>query len=339
MNLWRQYSIRIVLGLILVLSGIYVGHRVLFPPLPLVGVIQWVSEPRNFEEGTQGVIEGLREEGFQDGLNIRLEIRNVRGERDEAAAAAREFQEKGIRLLITVGTVPTLIALEVTRNSQIPIVYTNVGFPDATGLSRPAPPEAIRFTGTSAEVPVLEQLRFLLLARPGLKRLGILFCTATPQAVACGKATETESPKIGLIPFSRTVPDDRPEPLHQVLTDLIDQGIEALLIPFDPVLRKPKNLKLICDAALQAAIPVMVPDGHSVAHGPLLAYHCDFMDMGRQSGRQAAQVLKGVPLDQVPPESPQIKKLTINLKVAQELGLLLPRRLVCQAHHFYQESQ
>lgn len=336
MKLWSLYSSRIVLCVILVLSGIYVGHRLLFSPLPLVGVIQWVNEPKSFEDSTQGVIEGLREEGYQDGLNIRLEIRVVRGERDEAAAAARELQEKGARLLITVGTVPTLIALEVTRNGQTPVVYTNVGFPDATGLSRPDPPEAIRFTGTSAEVPVLEQLRFLLLARPGLKRLGILFCTATPQAVACGKATETESPKMGLIPFLRAVPDDRPEPLNQVLADLIDQGIEALLIPFDPVLRNPKNLKLICDATLRASIPVMVPDGHSVAHGPLLAYHCDFVDMGRQSGRQAAQVLQGVPLERIPPESPVIKKLTINLKVAQELGLFLPRQLVCQAHQFYQ---
>ena len=336
MKSWAQYPFSIILGLILLGGGIYSGYRILFPDLPLVGVIQWSQEVNSFEDSAQGVIEGLREEGYQDGLNIRLERRNIRGERDEGAAAAQEFLQKGARLLITVGTVPTLIALEVTRNSKIPIVYTDVGFPSATGLARPEPPEAVRFTGTSAEVPVLEQLQFLLLARPGLKRLGVLFCTATPQAVAGGVATEKESAKLGLIPFLRTVPDDRSEPLCQILTDLIDQKIEALLIPFDPVLRKPKNLKMICAAALRASIPVMVPDDSSVAYGPLMAYHCDFMEVGRQSGRQAAQILQGVPLNQIPPETPKIKKLTINLKAAQELGLVLPRQLISQASQFYQ---
>lgn len=333
---WARYPVRIVLCLILFICMIYVGHRVLFPDLPLIGVIQWSGEVKSFEESAQGVIEGLREEGYQDGLNIRLERRNARGERDEAADAVREFQRKRARLLITVGTVPTLIALEVTRNSQIPIIYSDVGFPNATGLSRPAPPEAIRFTGTSAEVPVLEQLRFLLLARPGLKRLGILFCTATPQAVAGGTSAEKESPKLDIIPFLRTVPDDRPEPLLRILADLIGQRIDALLIPFDPVLRQPKNLKIICDTTFRASIPVMVPDGPSVPYGPLLAYHCDFVEVGRQSGRQAARFLNGVPLEQIPPESPNIKTLTINLKAAQELGILLPRQLISQGHQFYQ---
>lgn len=336
MNLWRQYSTRIVLGLILFLCGIYMGHRILFPALPLVGVIQWTREIKVIEDAPQWVIEGLREEGYQDGLNIRLEVRNAREERDEAAALAREFLKKGARLLITVGTVPTLIALEVTRDSKVPVVYTVVASPNATGLACPEPPEAVRFTGASMEVPAVEQLRFLLLALPKLKRLGILFCTATPPAIATGKAAEKACPSLGLTPIVRTITDDRPELLDETLKDLLDQKVEALFIPADPVLRRPGILRIICDAANGALIPVMAADGDSVAYGPLMSYHCDFAEMGRQAGRQAARLLNGVPLDRIPPESPVVKKLTINLKVAQELDLLLPRQLVCQAHQFYQ---
>lgn len=336
MKNWPQHPVRIVLGLILVLGGIYVGQRVLFPDLPLVGVIQWTREIKPFEDSLQGVTEGLREEGYQDGLNIRLEVRNAGGERDRAAAAAQEFQERGARLLITVGTVPTLIALEVTRDSKIPIVYTNVGAPNATGLSRPAPPKSIRFTGTSMEVPIQEQLRFLLLAQPALKRLGILFCNATPQAVATGEKAEQLCPSLGLTPILRAVTDDRPELLEQTLTDLLAEKIDALFIPTDPVLAQPKNLRIICDLTMRSFIPVMSPEGSSMAYGPLLSYHCDFMDVGRQSGRQAARLLNGVPLERVPPESPDIKKLTINLKVAQSLNLPLSRQLLCQAYHLYQ---
>jgi putative ABC transport system substrate-binding protein len=232
-----------------------------------------------------------------------------------------------------VGTVSTLIALEVTA---IPIVYTTVGAPGATGLSRPAPGKSIRFTGTSMEVPIQEQLRFLLLARPGLKRLGILFCNATPQAVATGEKAGELCSGLGLKPILRTVTDERQDLLELTLADLLAEKIDALFIPTDPVLVKPKNLQIICDTTLRACIPVMVPDGASITYGPLLAYHCDFMDAGRQSGRQAARLLQGTPIEQVTPESPDTRRLSINLKVAQRLNLQLSRQLLCQAYHLYQ---
>jgi len=333
MKKWPQHPVRIVLGLILFVGGIYVGYRAMFPDLPLVGVIQWTGEIKTFEESLQGVVEGLREEGYQEGLNIRLEVKNVQRQRDAAAAAARDFQEEGARMLITLGTLPTLIALKFTN---IPLVYTTVAAPNVTGLSRPAPPKSIRFTGTSMEVPIQEQLRFLLLARPALKRLGILFCTATPQAAALGEAAEKVSAKLGLVPIIRSVKDDHPDTLLKAVNDLLSQRLDALFIPTDPVLVRPKNLKIICNATSKALIPVMVANGRSVAHGALMAYHCDFVEMGRQAGRQAARLLLGVPLEQVPPESPNIKRLTLNLKVAQDLGILLPRQLLCQAYQLYQ---
>ncbi|MEW6660320.1 MAG: ABC transporter substrate-binding protein [Thermodesulfobacteriota bacterium] len=333
MQNWAQYPVRMVLALILLVGGIYAGYRAFFPDLPLVGIIQWTKEIKPFEDSLQGVIEGLREEGHEDGLNIRLELRNAAGERDKVAAAARDFQERGARLLVTVGTVPTLIALEATK---IPIVYTTVGAPNATGLSRPAAGKSMRFTGTSMEVPIQEQLRFLLLARPGLKRLGILFCNATPQAVATGEKAEQLCSSLSLKPILRTVTDERPELLEQTLAGLLAEKIDALFIPTDPVLGKPKNLQIICDVALRACIPVMVPEGTSMAYGALLSYHCDFTDVGRQSGRQAARLLHGTPMEQVPPESPDIRRLTINLKVAQRLNLHLSRQLLCQAYHLYQ---
>jgi putative ABC transport system substrate-binding protein len=336
MSLWRQKSIRVALCAVLFLAGIFAGHRVLFPPLPLVGVIQWTREIKVIDDAPQWVTEGLREEGYLDGLNIRLEIKDAHGERDEAAALTRKLVKKGARLLITVGTVPTLIALEVTRDSKIPIVYTVVASPNNTGLARPEPPEAVRFTGASMEVPATEQLRFLLLARPKLKRLGILFCTATPPAVATGMAAEESCPSLGLTPILRTVTDDRPELLRETLKDLLEQKIEALFIPADPVLRRPDLLRNICAVAMQAHIPVIAADGDSMAHGPFMSYHCDFPEMGRQAGRQAARILNGKPLELIPPETPVVKKLTLNLKVAQELGLSLPRQLLCQAHRFYQ---
>src|SRR4030042_3255910 len=120
MSSWPQSSTRILLGLIIFLGGIYVSRLVFSPDLPLVGVIQWTREVKPFEDSLQGVIEGLREDGYQDGLNIRLEVINAQGEKAAAAAAAREVLKKKASLLLTVGTVPTLTPLEVTRDTTTP---------------------------------------------------------------------------------------------------------------------------------------------------------------------------------------------------------------------------
>ena len=74
MQRWAQYPVSIVLGLIIFLGGIYLGYRVLFPDLPLVGIIQWTKEIKTFEDSLQGVVEGLQEEGFQQGPELLLEF-------------------------------------------------------------------------------------------------------------------------------------------------------------------------------------------------------------------------------------------------------------------------
>ncbi len=321
------------LGLMFFLAGVYLGWQVLAPPLPLVGVIQWTDEIKTFEESCQGVREGLREEGYQDGLNIRLKVINAAADRTRAADAAQELQRQGARLLTTLGTIPTLIALDVT---QIPLVYCTVGAPDATGLERPADPAACRFTGTSMEVPAAEQLHFLLLALPGLKRLGILNCVVTPQGVATAQSAQVAAQARGLIVIREEITDDRPELLKQALADLVQEQIQALFIPTDPVLNVPKNLKLICQTAHRSGIPVMVSSHGLVELGALMAYHCDFAEIGRQAGRQAARLLAGARVQAVAPEAPLIKRLSLNLRVAQELNLKLSRQLLSQVDNLYQ---
>jgi putative tryptophan/tyrosine transport system substrate-binding protein len=185
------------------------------------------------------------------------------------------------------------------------------------------------------EVPTAEQLRMFMLARPGLQRLGILFCTATPEAVATGRAAEAAARGLGLTAIPATVTDDRPELLSRALTSLTDEKVEALFLPTDPVLAAPRNLGVICPRMLQARLPVMVPFKSSVGCGALLSYHADFAEVGRQAGRQAGRVLAGAAPGEVPPEIPKVKRLTLNLRAAHSLELPLSRQLLSRAHDLF----
>lgn len=335
MGVWvRCLHIGAILGLILLVF--LSGCRLRSSGSPLIGIILWDKEIRSFVENLQGVLDGLREEGYQDGLNLDLRVVNAAADRSRAASAVQSLYEQGAQLLITLGTLPTLVALEITRNSQIPILYSHVGNPEATGLSWPEEPREARCTGTSNEVGAEEQLHFLLLAQPGLRRLGILYCTATPVAETAGAVLEAAAQARGLQTFSVAIPDDRPELLQSALTQLWNQNIQALFLPDDPVLVKPKNLRWICDRAAQAYLPVVGPSRFCVHYGVFMAYHGDPFEIGRQTGRQAARILSGVPLCTVPPETPHVKRLTVNLEVAQKLDLTLPRHFLSRAYYLHQ---
>jgi putative ABC transport system substrate-binding protein len=331
MKIWRRRGLQLGLGLGLILLFLLCGCQNPFPQPPLVGIILWNQDIQSFDDNLQGVIEGLREEGYLDKLNVRLQVINSTGDRGRAATAAEVLQKHGAKLLITLGTVPTLVALDVTQGSRLPIVYSGVGAPAATGLNAPSILEP-HLTGTSMEVPVAEQLKLFMLAKPRLQRLGILFCTATPVAVATGRVAEAAARGLGLKVIVATVRDERPD---KALTSLEDEGVQALFLPTDPVLAAPRNLEAICARLLRARVPVMVPFASSVTFGALLSYHADFAEVGRQAGRQAGRILSGAAVRDVPPEIPKVKRLTLNLSVAQSLDLPLSRHLLSQASDLY----
>jgi putative ABC transport system substrate-binding protein len=334
MKIWRRRGLQLGLGLGLILLFLLCGCQNPFPQPPLVGIILWNQDIQSFDDNLQGVIEGLREEGYLDKLNVRLQVINSTGDRGRAATAAEVLQKHGAKLLITLGTVPTLVALDVTQGSRLPIVYSGVGAPAATGLNAPSILEP-HLTGTSMEVPVAEQLKLFMLAKPRLQRLGILFCTATPVAVATGRVAEAAARGLGLKVIVATVRDERPELLDKALTSLEDEGVQALFLPTDPVLAAPRNLEIICARLLRARVPVMVPFASSVTFGALLSYHADFAEVGRQAGRQAGRILSGAAVRDVPPEIPKVKRLTLNLSVAQSLDLPLSRHLLSRASDLY----
>lgn len=332
MDIWRKWSALYSLGLgVLMLVS---GCQNPFRQPPLVGIISWNQDIQAIAENCRGILEGLLEEGYLDGINVRLQIVNADSDRARAAEAAETLEAQGAKLLITVGTVPTLVALDVTQKSRLPLVYSAVGAPDATGLEWQAKARP-RFTGASIEVPAAQQLEVFRFAHPELNRLGILFCTATPVATATGKATEAAAREMGLNVVKASVTDERPELMDAALSFLLSQKVQGVFVPTDPVLSVPKKLEGICTRLLEARVPVMVPFGSSVPYGALLSYHADFAEVGRQAGRQAARILSGAAPSQVPPEIPQVKRLTLNLRVAHMLELSLSRHLLSRAHELH----
>jgi ABC-type uncharacterized transport system substrate-binding protein len=76
--------------------------------------------------------EGLRDAGYVEGRNLRLEIRSAAGKPDLQLEKAAELVRLKVDLIVTFFTPTALAAKQATRD--IPIVMAGAGDPVAVGL-------------------------------------------------------------------------------------------------------------------------------------------------------------------------------------------------------------
>ena len=118
--------------------------------------------------------EGLRDAGYLEGRNLRLEIRAAAGRPDLQLDNAVELVRLNVDLLVTFFTPSAVAAKQATRD--IPIVMAGAGDPIATGLIANLARPGGNVTGQSsggAEVASksVELIRELI---PAMRRLGVL---------------------------------------------------------------------------------------------------------------------------------------------------------------------
>ena len=91
------------------------------------------------------------------------------------------------------------------------------------------------------------------------------------------------------------------------------------------------NRKRIAEIAAQAGIPVIGEFTLFGADEVLMAYGADINDLLRRAATHVDRILKGAQPGDLPIERPTKLELTVNRKVARELGIPIPRSIVLRA--------
>jgi putative tryptophan/tyrosine transport system substrate-binding protein len=113
---------------------------------PTVGVLVLGSPPP--EAFLKGLRDALRDIGYAEGRNIRLEIRNSEGRPDLLAEKAAEFVRLKVDIIVAFQTPAATAAKQAT--GEIPIVMALVGDPVGTGLVASYARPGGNVTGTAA---------------------------------------------------------------------------------------------------------------------------------------------------------------------------------------------
>jgi putative tryptophan/tyrosine transport system substrate-binding protein len=267
--------------------------------------------------------EGLRDVGYVEGRNLRLQIRSAAGRPDLQLEKAAELVRLKVDLIVTFFTPSALAAKQATRD--IPIVMAGAGDPVATGLVASLARPGGNVTGQSSGGAELagksvELIRELI---PAARHIGVLADEtdpfAKPYVAQIGQAAQSARMEVEAIVT-------RPgQPLEAPFKTLIGKRVDGLLIQ-GSIARKE-----LLDLAIEHRLPALTSTRLGPPLGALMSYGSDYVALARQSAAYIDKILKGTKPAELPVTFPTKFLLVINLKTAKALGLEIPPTLLARA--------
>jgi putative ABC transport system substrate-binding protein len=267
--------------------------------------------------------EGLRDAGYVEGRNLRLEIRSAPGRPDLQLEKAEELVRLNVDLIVTFFTPSAVAAKQATR--YIPVVMAGAGDPVAAGLVASLARPGGNVTGQSsggAEVAgkSVELIRELI---PAARHVGVLADESDPFSKSyvahIGQAAHTAGMTVQSIMIQ---PD---QPLQAAFQTLTGNRVDGLLIQ-GSIARKE-----MLELALKHRLPALTSIRLGPALGALMSYGSDYFALARDSAGYVDKIFKGAAPADLPVAFPTKFVLIINLNTAKTLGLTVPPTLLARA--------
>jgi putative tryptophan/tyrosine transport system substrate-binding protein len=269
----------------------------------------------------------LRELGYVEGINIRIEYRYADGFLDRLPALVAELVSLQPSIIVSAPLPANLAASKAT--TTIPIVMANGADPVSFGLVQSLSRPGGNITGLTnfAEDLASKQIDIIRELLPHLARIGALINLENPLHVPQWRETQAAAAKasLALVHFDYRVPDD----LERAFEHFAQEKVEAVLVPPDVTFAAQRVR--IAELAANARLPTIYFLRESVVAGGLLSYGPNIVEMYRRAAVFVDKILKGAKPGELPVERPTKIELVINLKTAKALGLTIPSMLLARA--------
>lgn len=289
--------------------------------------IQQFAEHGSLDNCREGFLEGLEEEGIKEGDNLKVEVKNAMADTATNAQIADSFVSDNMDLICAIATPSAQSAYNAAMDKDIPVVYTAVTDPVAAELADKDGNPVGNVTGTSDTLPVEEQLKMIREMMPDAKTIGILYTTSEANSVSAIATYESLVDKYGFTLETKGISQ----------TSEIALATDDLLTKVDCITNLTDNtvvasLPTILEKANEKGVPVFGSEIEQVKIGCLAAEGIDYIQLGKQTGKIAAQILKGEKkASEIPYEIISEPGFYVNTKVAENLGIEVPSDLADSA--------
>jgi putative ABC transport system substrate-binding protein len=329
----RLIGLAVIVALDLSLAPIAVAEA---QPTGNVHTIGFLGPPPSAGGLVQAFQQGLRELGYVEGQNIRIEYRYtdvaLRGHPELFPRLAAELVQLKPDVLVVSVTDAALAAKNATRT--IPIVMVSVPDPVAAGLVASLARPGGNITGLSRETRDLvgKDLQLLKEVLPGTVRVGVLGNLTEPLNAAMVSDAKEAAKLLGV--QLKIVEAGGPAQLEGAFSALHIERVGAVLVLGGAGFYLDRTR--IADLALRNRLPSMFQNREFVEAGGLLSYAPSTSANYRRAAFFVDRILKGAKPADLPVEQPTKFELVINLKTAKALAITIPQSVLVRADELIQ---
>ncbi|OJA58424.1 ABC transporter substrate-binding protein [Burkholderia ubonensis] len=270
-----------------------------------------------------GVRAELKAEGYGDD-KLKWEYQSAQGNTGTAAQIARKFVGDQPDVIVAIAT-PAAQAV-VASTKSVPVVYSGVTDPVAAQLVKGWGPAGINVTGVSDKLPLDRQVALIKRVVPKAKTVGMVYNPGEANSVVVVKELKEILAKQGMTLKEAAAPR----------TVDIGPAAKSLIGKVDVIYTNTDNnvvsaYEALVKVANEAKIPLVAGDTDSVKRGGIAALGINYGDLGRQTGKVVARILKGEKPGAIASETSSNLELFVNTGAAAKQGVTLSQDLVKDA--------
>ena len=270
---------------------------------------------------------GLREVGYVEGRNIRIDFVWAEGRYDRLPALATEFVRKKVDIIVAVGTPAILAARQATRT--IPIVFPLSGDPIRTGVVSSLARPGENVTGLTTLTGELSRKRLELLREivPGLSRVIVVSNPDNPVHGFAWNDLKEAAGALGLELLKVEVKS--PDGFESALSTVGKARSQALFFLPDEMFNTQQ--KRVAALVIEKRLPASFYAGEWIDAGGLMFYGANINDLFRRAAIYVDKILKGANPGDLPVEQPTKFELVVNAKTAKAIGVTIPKSILARA--------
>lgn len=281
-----------------------------------------------YNVGVEGLREGLKALGLEEGERLALLVRNAQGDLTAADAAARAFErDDNVDVIVALAT---SVALAVKRaTAGVSVVFVTGSDPAALGLVDTLARPGGRLTGVHSISSDLTSKRLELLNElmPRLRRVLTFYSPSNRSAILALEAARSAARHLGIDLLERPVAST--EDVRERLRALTAGEAEAYFFGSDAMVNSQADL--ILERANALRMPVVAFELDLVARGALVGYGFSYRELGRRAASYVVRILAGTSPHDLPVESVSVPALAINVRTAKTLAIEVPPALLNRA--------
>lgn len=321
----RLFSLLVLVAMCLIMVGCK-KNEVEFK----IGIVQYVSAGA-LDNAREGIEEALKKGGFEDGKNVKITVYNPQANQaDLATMAEQAIQDNDLVFAIATPVALVLKAEAEKQGSDIPILFTAVTDPVASGIVSNATKPGGNISGTNDMNPVADQIALALELGITVQKIGIVFTSSESNSLIQANLADAKCRELGITLVQRQI--SSVNDLQGAVTDLVEnEKVDVMYIPTDNIVAD--NMSTVATICNDNQVVTICGEEGLVGAGGIVTLGINYKDLGVLTGEMAVKVLKGeAKVGDLAVAGLTKFELVINTTKATEAGITIPQALLAKAN-------